>query len=149
MLLADCLIQVIFSSTSRARMFLPCEFARENFKFQAIFKEYLLSRNQTKITLFKRIFTEKLMAEIQFSTWSKIFLAQHLVETQICTLSEIFWGQKVGPESRHVSIRSQTEVTCPPAFKARFSSVKGSPVWFLCLLNEERGPKTNCTAEYE
>ena len=35
------------------------------------------------------------------------------------------------------------------AFKARFSSVKGSPVLFLCLtMNEERRQETNCTAEY-
>ena len=36
----------------------PCEFAKENFKLQAIFREYLLSQNEKKITLFKRIVTE-------------------------------------------------------------------------------------------
>ena len=38
---------------------------------------------------------------------------------------------------------------CVLVFKARFSSVRGPPVQFLCLIHEDGGPETNCTAKYE
>ena len=84
-------------------MFLPCEFARENFKCQAIFREYLLTNN-VKIHPVQKKFQNGSRPRPNFLPGLKYFLAQHLVETQIFTLSKIFLGRKVDPESRHVPV---------------------------------------------
>ena len=77
-------------------------FAGENFKFQAIFREYLLI-NEKNHPVHKN-FKNSSWSKPNFLPGLKYFLAQHLVETQICTLSKIFLGQKVDPESRHVPV---------------------------------------------
>ena len=62
------------------------------FKFQAIFREYLLINKKSPCS--KEFFLNSSWPKPNFLPGLKYFLAQHSVETQICTLSKIFWVKK-------------------------------------------------------
>ena len=63
------------------------------FKFQAIFREYLLINKKSICS--KELFLNSSWPKPNFLPSLKYVLAQHLVETQICTLSKIFWVKKL------------------------------------------------------